>query len=131
MKNYSKQREEIIEIIKELYTHPTAEEIYFLTKQKDPAVSRSTVYRNLGVLVKKGIVTQIAVSNGPDRYDYIEGRQKHGHVICKECGKMHDFLYDFDIEKLKKSILSQTGVEIFDDGIVVKGICNSCKEARN
>ena len=64
MENYSKQREEIIEIIKGLYNHPTAEEIYFLTKQKDPAVSRSTVYRNLKVLVEKEMITQIAVSNG-------------------------------------------------------------------
>ena len=85
MKNYSKQREEIIEVIKKLYNHPTAEEIYFLTKQKDPAVSRSTVYRNLNGLVQERMVTQIAVSNGPDRYDYIHNREKHGHAICKKC----------------------------------------------
>ena len=130
MKNYSKQREEIIAIIKELYTHPTAEEIYFLTKQKDPAVSRSTVYRNLSMLVKKGIVTQIAVSNGPDRYDYIKNREKHGHAICTECGKMYDFSYNFNIEKVKKSIFDQTGIEILNDGIVIKGICSSCKKLK-
>ena len=130
MANYSKQREEIIEIIKEMYNHPTAEEIYFLTKQKDPAVSRSTVYRNLGRLVKKGVVTQIAVSKGPDRYDYIQNRAKHGHVICDKCGKMCDFSYDFNIKQIKKSIENQTGIEVLDDGIVVKGICDSCKKAR-
>ena len=129
MKNYSKQREEIIGIIKEMYSHPTAEEIYFLTKQKDPAVSRSTVYRNLGVLVEKGMVTQIAVSNGPDRYDYIKEREKHGHAVCAKCGKVIDFFYDFDMELVRKSVLEQTGVEISGDGMVIKGICNSCKEA--
>lgn len=128
MENYSKQREEIIGIIKELYSHPTAEEIYFLTKQKDPAVSRSTVYRNLGVLVKKGMVNQIAISNGPDRYDYINGREKHGHVVCSKCGKMYDFSYDFDIDKIRGSIFEQTRVRISKDGIVIKGICNSCQE---
>lgn len=128
MGNYSKQREEIIGIIQELYNHPTAEEIYFLTKQKDPAVSRSTVYRNLGVLVKKGIVNQIAISNGPDRYDYIKNREHHGHIVCSKCGKMYDFSYDFDIQKLKGNIEEQTGVIISEDGIVIKGICNSCQE---
>lgn len=128
MANYSKQREEIVEIIKELYNHPTAEEIYFLTKQKDSVVSRSTVYRNLNVLVNKGIINQIAVSNGPDRYDYIPGRKKHGHVICSKCGEMYDFSYDFDVEELKKSIYKQTRVSSIDDGIVIKGICNSCQE---
>ena len=125
MGNYSKQREEIIGIIKELYNHPTAEEIYFLTKKKDPAVSRSTVYRNLGRLVENGTVTQIAVSNGPDRYDYTEGRKPHGHVVCAKCGMIHDFSYN--IEEMKNHILDETGIEISIDGTVIKGVCSSCK----
>lgn len=129
MENYSKQREEIVEVIKELYNHPTAEEIYFLTKQKDSSVSRSTVYRNLKVLVQKGIMTQIATSNGPDRYDYVLNRQKHGHVICYKCGKVFDFLYNFDIDQIKVKIANQTGVEILEDGVVMKGICSSCKKS--
>lgn len=129
MKNYSKQREEIIEMIKNLYNHPTAEEIYFLTKQKDSAVSRSTVYRNLNVLVEQGMVTQIAVSNGPDRYDYRKNREEHGHVVCTKCGKICDFQYNFDTTELKNRIEKQTGIEISEDGIVIKGICNSCKKA--
>ncbi len=129
MKNYSKQRQEIIDVMREMYHHPTAEEIYFLTKQRDSSVSRSTVYRNLNVLVQKGMITQIAVSNGPDRYDYIQNRQKHGHIICKNCGKVYDFLYNFNLEEMKESITNQTGVELLEDGIVIKGICNSCKKA--
>lgn len=131
MKNYSKQREEIIEVIKRLYNHPTAEEIYVLTKQKDPAVSRSTVYRNLNVLVREGMLMQIPVSNGPDRYDYIHNREKHGHAICKKCGQMYDFLYDFNLEEVSQSIAKQTGVDISEGEIMVRGICYSCKEPEN
>lgn len=131
MKNYSKQREEIIEVIKKLYNHPTAEEIYFLTKQKDPAVSRSTVYRNLNGLVQERMVTQIAVSNGPDRYDYIHNREKHGHAICKKCGQIYDFLYDFNFEKVTRSIEKQTGLDMADSEIMVRGICQSCKKSGN
>ena len=57
--NYSRQREEIIKVIKNSYDHPTAEEIYMTVKAKDPAVSRSTVYRNLGLLVESNIIKQI------------------------------------------------------------------------
>ena len=129
MENYSKQREEIIGIVKELYNHPTAEEIYFLTKQKDSSVSRSTVYRNLNRLVEKGIVHQIAVSNGPDRYDYQENRKAHGHAVCSKCGKMYDFNYDFEFEKIKTSVFQQTQIEIADNELLVKGVCSECKKA--
>jgi len=131
MENYSKQREEILEIIKNSCNHPTAEDIYFLVKPKDPAISRSTVYRNLKRLFNNGVINQIAVSDGPDRYDYIENRGKHGHVVCVKCGKICDFAYGSDMELVKKSIFKQTGIEILDNGIAIKGICNSCKASEN
>lgn len=129
MKNYSRQREEIIKTLQESYDHPTAEEIYLSVKTKDPDVSRSTVYRNLGVLVENNLINKISMLVGPDRYDAV--REKHNHAICTKCGKVFDFKYDFEYEKLKKMILKQTGVEISEKGIALEGICNSCKKLKN
>ena len=67
MKNYSRQREEILKTVQESYDHPTAEEIYLSVKTKDPDVSRSTVYRNLGVLVENNLINKISMLVGPDR----------------------------------------------------------------
>ena len=125
MKNYSRQREEIIKVIKNSYNHPTAEEIYMIVKAKDPAVSRSTVYRNLGMLVESNIIKQISMKVGADRYDYI--RNPHNHAMCIKCGNIFDFEYGFEYEELKKIIKEQTGVEISTDGIALEGICDSCK----
>lgn len=125
MKNYSRQREEIIKVIKDSYNHPTAEEIYMIVKAKDPAVSRSTVYRNLGLLVQNNLIKQISMKVGPDRYDYI--REPHNHVMCTSCGKIFDFEYSFEYEELGKIIKDQTGIEISKDGIALEGICDSCK----
>lgn len=128
MKNYSRQREEIIKVIENLYTHPTAEEIYMIVKAKDPSVSRSTVYRNLGLLVENNIINKITMLNGPDRYDYIrKENEKHNHTICTKCGKVFDFKYNFEYEKLKTEVLKQIGVEISNKGIVLEGVCDSCK----
>lgn len=126
MKNYSRQREEVIKFIKSSYSHPTAEDVYVAVKTKDPAVSRSTVYRNLGLLVESAIINKITMSIGPDRYDYV--REPHNHVICSKCGCITDFCYGFEYEEMKKSILEQTGIEISDGGITLEGICNSCKK---
>ena len=125
MKNYSRQREEIIKVIENSYSHPTAEEIYMTVKAKDPAVSRSTVYRNLGLLVDNKIISKISMQVGPDRFDYI--RTPHNHVICTKCGKIYDLDLNFDFENLKKNVLEKTEIEIFETGITLEGICNSCK----
>ena len=125
MKNYSRQREEIIKVVKDSYNHPTAEEIYMIVKAKDPAVSRSTVYRNLGLLVESNLIKQISMKVGPDRYDYM--RKNHNHAVCTKCGKIFDFEYSFEYDELQKSIKEQAGIEISNDGIVFEGICDSCK----
>lgn len=126
MRNYSRQREEIIKVVKESHDHKTAEDIYMTVKAKDPAVSRSTVYRNLGILVENNIIDKICMLLGPDRYDYIT--KSHNHAICIKCGKVFDFEYNFEYDKIKQMVLEQTGVEISKKGIALEGICNSCNK---
>lgn len=125
MNNYSKQREIILEAIKATKTHPTADQIYKMLIEKDKKISRSTVYRNINILIENKIIKKITMQNGPDRYDYIH--KSHNHVICEKCGKIYDFYYDFDTEKISEDLKAQTGIKIQVDGITINGICNDCK----
>jgi len=47
MKNYSKRREVIMEVLSSTTTHPTVNWIYERARQKIPNISLGTVYRNL------------------------------------------------------------------------------------
>ena len=123
MGNYSKQREEIINILKESYSHPTAEEVYLLAKEKNPNISRGTVYRNLNNLVEKGEIIKIDMSDS-DRFDYM--KDDHSHVICAECGRVIDYHHDFDMDNISKEIRTQSGLEFFSCNIAIKGICDKC-----
>lgn len=125
MNNYSKQREIILEVIKNNRTHPTAEEIYILVTKKEPKISRSTVYRNINILVEKGIIEKITITTGPDRYDYLY--EEHYHAICKVCGKAFDFYYKFEKDTLISNIKKQTNVDIDINSITINGICEKCK----
>ena len=125
MNNYSKQREIILEVIKNNRTHPTAEEIYILVTKKEPKISRSTVYRNINILVEKGIIEKITIATEPDRYDYLY--EEHYHAICKVCGKAFDFYYKFEKDNLISNIKKQTNVDIDINSITINGICEKCK----
>ena len=126
MKNYSKQREDLLNILKNSSSHPTAEELYEKAKEKIPSVSRGTVYRNLKDLVDEGYIIKISMASGADRYDYIH--KKHNHIICKYCGMVKDFEYDFDLKNVKLSVIKQTEMDPLLDGVIVYGICGKCKE---
>jgi len=126
VKNYSKQREEILNFIKESHTHLTAEEIYLALKANNSTVSRGTVYRNLSVLVENEIIIKLPIENGPDKYDYVH--ESHHHAMCKNCGKVYDFKYKINIKGIKEAIKSQTNIEEVSENIIVQGICKDCKK---
>ena len=123
MENYSKQREEIMEVLKNSYDHPTAEEIYQRAKKNGSTSSRGTVYRNLKLLVETNRILKISMPGLKDRYDFI--RKKHSHFICTQCNRAIDFEYDFEIEALKK-ILSTDVYFIDENSITISGICKNC-----
>lgn len=125
MNNYSRQREVILDVVKNIRIHPTAEEIYNLVIQEEPKISRSTVYRNINILVEQGAIRKIKMTIGPDRYDYLH--KEHYHVVCKVCGKVLDFYYDFEKENIMESIKQQTNIDIDVNSITICGICENCK----
>jgi len=126
MTNYSRQRAEILDLLKTNYNHPTAEEIYLILKTNGSTSSRSTVYRNLGLLSQQDQIRKITVTDAPDRYDFI--RYEHGHIVCSGCKKVFDFNYDFNHEEIKKSIQEQTKADI-SNNMTILCLCNSCQKA--
>lgn len=124
MSNYSKQREIILETLY-LLNHPTAEQLYDNVHKNNPTISKSTVYRNLTVLLEDKQIRKIKVLDGPDRFDCIS--KEHYHAICKNCGKVFDFMYCFSDENFMRAIHNQTGITMDVDSVTVYGICENCK----
>jgi len=129
MSNYSKQREEVLEVLKNSYNHPTAEEIYLILKSNNSKSSRSTVYRNLNLLQKENIIKKIPMSDGPERYDYF--KKPHNHIICANCGKVVDFNFDFSSRQIIDAIKEDTNMDTNLRSITVEGICSSCNTSQN
>lgn len=125
MNNYSKQREIILKIIKENRMHPTAEDIYKLVIQREPKISKSTVYRNIHILAEQGNIRKITMSSGADRFEYVH--KDHQHIVCENCGKIIDFCYDFKIVEIEKNINNQLKNNFEVKNIVLYGMCEKCK----
>ena len=122
MKNYSKQREAILEVLRCTDTHPTANWIYEQVREIIPNISLGTVYRNLSELSRNGDILSIRVGDGFEHFDY--DTSPHAHLHCKACGCITDAKLETDpLAKLSKKMGFTPETTIY----VAYGICQNCK----
>lgn len=130
MKKYSKQRELILNSLRNRKDHPTAEKLYLDLKNEMPELGIATVYRNLSDLCEEGKIIRIKTASGPDKFD--GNTMPHIHFECKECGDIIDIvLFENQVKQLDndlKSFAKQINAEVEDSEITITGFCKKCKK---
>ncbi len=118
------QREIILEELKKLKSHPTADELYLVVKKRLPRISIATVYRNLEQMSEAGIVRKLEYSGRQKRFD---GRAyPHNHVHCVKCGRVADVMTRPG-KDIRAVIEDACGYKIIDDHVEFTGICPECQ----
>ena len=84
----TKQRKVILEELRSVISHPTAEELYSMVRERIPHVSLGTVYRNLDLLASSGEIRQLSSGGTVRRFD--GDTTEHCHVRCLTCGRVGD-----------------------------------------
>ena len=85
----TRQRGVIVEILRKVKGHLTAEEIYREARKTLPNISLGTVYRNLTFLREHGLVRE--VRSNRDTSSRFEGDfPPHAHFHCTVCGHVDD-----------------------------------------
>ena len=121
------QRDLILEAVKELHCHATADDVYDLIVTKHPNISRGTVYRNLNLLSDIGEIRKVEIPSGADRFDH--ECHPHYHARCIECNRVFNVDMEF-ISDLQKNIKDTQGFEFTGHDLIFKGICLECNGRR-
>ena len=117
------QRSLVLETVKSLHSHVTADEVYDTIVTKYPDISRGTVYRNLKLLSDNGEVRKVDIPGVAALYDYL--CHDHYHTRCVVCGRVFDVEMEY-ISDLEKSIIDPHGFTYLGHDIVFKSICPTC-----
>ncbi|MCS6990057.1 MAG: transcriptional repressor [Chloroherpetonaceae bacterium] len=105
-RRYSRQREEVLRVVRNANSHPTADWVYEQVRKTLPRVSLGTVYRNLNLLADEGLIQRVILDDGVMRYD---GKTRaHHHFICSKTGKIYDVEFNL-CEDLLEKFNAQTG----------------------
>ena len=125
MKRDTVQRSIILETIKNITAHPTADDVYKAVLKENPTIGRATVYRNLNKLCEEGLIKRRVIPNDADHFD--TNCSNHYHAKCMKCGRIFDVDMDY-IPEIEKYLKNASDFEIIEYNIIFKGYCRYCKE---
>ena len=118
MERLTCQKKIILDYLKSVQSHPSAEKIFKEAKKKLPQISLGTVYRNLNTLKEKGEIQEILAETA--RWD--GDISKHSHFICQKCGKVIDIFENIgrlNLQKIKVGKIKNYQIYLFGD-------CKNC-----
>ena len=118
----TRQRGRILEELRAVTTHPTADEIYEMVRKKLPRVSLGTVYHNLQALSRVGVIRKLPGT--PMRFD--GNVRQHYHIRCIHCGGVADLPITKEIVVLE-DVREATDWDLVGHEIEFLGVCPQCK----
>lgn len=119
----TRQRALVLEYLKSVKIHPTAETVYLHVVKQIPKITLATVYRNLNLLAEEGEILRLEINK---EYRYDADISYHQHGVCQHCKKVFDFFQKnitmYALRKLDSKEFQPTAVEV-----IYKGCCKDCQ----
>jgi len=117
------QRRIIIEELRRIKCHPTADELYEIVRQRLPSISLGTVYRNLELLADCGEILKLEFAGRQRRFD--GDIRRHCHLRCLHCGSVEDIRIP-GVELLERELDKFLGGRIRAAQLEFTGYCRDC-----
>ena len=100
--------------------------------ERRPHLAQSSVYRNLAVLERAGVVQRIVTTGEWARYELAEDlTEHHHHLICSGCGVVDDFRVSAQMERSLNQALDrvagQLGFQVEGHRLDLVGLCERCQ----
>ena len=114
------QRSVILDEVRKLTTHPTADELYHIVRKRLPRISLGTVYRNLDYLAQNNDILKLNINENIKRFDGC--LEKHHHASCLACGQ----IFDIPACGLPELMPEVPGFNVTGANVFFEGYCSGC-----
>lgn len=123
------QRRLLLNIMQEAGTHLDAKELYRRASEKNASISLATVYRNLRLFKKQGLIDERHL--GQMRCSCYEMKRsgEHQHMVCRGCGQVIDFESSL-VRKLVTEVQRKNNFSVTRAELYLEGYCHKCKEGK-
>ncbi len=124
-----RKRDAILTCLRSTTTHPSAEWVYQQMKAEDADISLATVYRNLALFKKQGLISSLGIVDGVERFD--GNTLPHVHYVCCRCGQVQDLEGIAIPAELNSAAARCSGGEVTGCQLSFTGICGQCQQENN
>lgn len=121
----TKQRQTVLQVIRESDKHLTANEVFDNARRMMPGISFATVYNSLNYLKKEGLIGEIKFGTDANLYD--RKLTRHDHALCNRCGKLVDLELSIP-NKLLKEAAKRSNFEPDTIELTLRGLCPECSK---
>lgn len=121
----TRQRRVILEELRKVNTHPSADEIYEIVRKRLPRISLGTVYRNLEILSEYGDIQKLEPGCSLKRFD--GNPTEHCHIRCVYCDRIADAPMASDLE-IDLARVDSTDFDIIGHRLEFLGVCPTCSD---
>ncbi|MDP3882725.1 MAG: transcriptional repressor [Candidatus Staskawiczbacteria bacterium] len=112
----------ILDYLRSVKTHPSAETVYKEVRKKLPNISQGTVYRVLNGFKRKG---ELQVIDTKDATHFDGDTSDHAHFLCEKCQNVYDVMNECSNCGILKNKKTKVG-SIKKYTINFYGICKNC-----
>lgn len=122
-----KKRNAILKCLMRTDCHPSADMVHEMLQAEHPDISLATVYRNLALFKRQGIITSVATVSGVERFD--ANTEPHVHFICNGCDSVLD-LPELQVpQSLSCDVETCSGCRVSSCQLTFTGLCGNCQNA--
>ena len=95
--------------------------------KKNISANKTTIYREINLLKKEGIILEIQLNEKNKRYE-LSSKKHHHHIVCTNCNKIEDVVLDKDLETQEKKIEKNKKFKIINHSLEFFGFCEKCQK---
>ena len=119
-----RKRDAILTCLRGTTSHPSADWIYDRLRSEHSDISLATVYRNLSMFKKQGVIASLGTVNGIERFD--GNTDPHVHFICTRCDAVRDLMDIRVPQSLCSEASTLSGGQISGCQLSFSGVCREC-----
>jgi len=126
---FTSDRRSIIRAVFDNHNHFSMDDLFVALRLKGQRVSKTTLYRNLPLLVESGLIRRVSDDSPNSRFEHILGHPHHDHLICLSCGREMEFASN-EIEAAQERVCEQYGFQPVRHRLGIWGYCGECSSRK-